>query len=636
VSFTTNVGNGPITIAPNTVVNYTWSSTNATTASATLAIFDPSGNATSSDLCGNTVGTFSNVTGTVGTFSATTASCQLGYTYVITYVATGPGGTSAPATVSITVGVSAPVQVSSGGIGISGGGGGGGGGGSPSGNSTTTADIAISKTVNNSNPAGNANVIYTITVTALGPATSSIVVAHDILPTGVSFVSATTSQGTYSLGTGNWNVGTLSAGATSTLVMTAAVSPSIAGQVVVNTATVSELSSLVDPNLANNSSSAAIMVQSVGAGGISLPTADVGISKVVDSTSPHEGDTIHYTLTVTAFGPATSTAVVATDTLPSGLTFVSGTPSIGSYASSTGTWTIGNLSASSTATLVIAATVNAGTAGTTITNSASVGESSSTTDPNAANNVGTAPITIQSNAPAGCTSNCGGGGGGGGGGTTVGGGGSAYELAIDGGVASTNTASATLSLYGSGAYTMEVANDSSFASSTWIPYATTLPWTLTSGTGEKTVYVQYRSVTGSFVGKAQASIDLVTGQVLGASVVAPAATGQVLGASTSCGIYLDSYIKLGAKNNPAEVKKLQMFLNQDLGINLPITGFYGPLTYSAVNQFQVKYRASVLAPWVQYGLSNDMNPTGYVYKTTQREINLLECPPLDLPMPVLG
>lgn len=210
---------------------------------------------------------------------------------------------------------------------------------------------------------------------------------------------------------------------------------------------------------------------------------------------------------------------------------------------------------------------------------------------------------------------------GGGGGSVSGGGGSAYELAINGGAAQTATTSVMLSLYGTGAYMMEISNTSDFASSTWIPYATVLPWILTSDSGQKTVYAQYRSIDGDIIGAANASINLVQ--------------GQVLGASTSCGIYLRSYVKRGTSNDPQEVKKLQIFLNENLGINLPVTGYYGPLTYSAVEQFQVKYGHDVLSPWVSYGLQSDTTPTGYVYKTTQRWINELMCSQLNLPVPQL-
>lgn len=257
--------------------------------------------------------------------------------------------------------------------------------------------------------------------------------------------------------------------------------------------------------------------------------------------------------------------------------------------------------------------------GQTATNTALV---YTTLDPTTILSSSTAVIAVQPApiSPPSCTSNCGGGGGGGGG-AIGGGGGSAYEIAIDHGASTTTTTDSTLSLYGTGAYTMENSNSSNFSSSTWQPYATTLPWILTSGSGEKTVYAKYRNIQGNVLATVNASIDLVQ--------------GQVLGASTTCGLYLTSYIKLGKNNDSLEVKKLQAFLDENLGINIPITGYYGPLTYKAVEEFQVKYNGTVLAPWVPYGLQSETTPTGYVYKTTQRWINLLMCSALNIPMPSL-
>ena len=113
--------------------------------------------------------------------------------------------------------------------------------------------------------------------------------------------------------------------------------------------------------------------------------------------------------------------------------------------------------------------------------------------------------------------------------------------------------------------------------------------------------------------------------------------GQVLGASASCGIYLTQYIHPIRKdlNDPVQVKKLQTFLNLNLGTNLPVTGYYGPETISAVDQFQVKYHGEVLQPWLSYGLPTEYTPTEYVYKTTQRWINLIMCSSLNLPIPQL-
>jgi peptidoglycan hydrolase-like protein with peptidoglycan-binding domain len=83
------------------------------------------------------------------------------------------------------------------------------------------------------------------------------------------------------------------------------------------------------------------------------------------------------------------------------------------------------------------------------------------------------------------------------------------------------------------------------------------------------------------------------------------------------------------------VAKLQQFLNAYEGETLPVTGYFGPLTLAAVKRFQVKYWEEILEPWIPYGLSHAKAATGYVYKTTQRKINMIVCPELDLLMPEL-
>ena len=119
----------------------------------------------------------------------------------------------------------------------------------------------------------------------------------------------------------------------------------------------------------------------------------------------------------------------------------------------------------------------------------------------------------------------------------------------------------------------------------------------------------------------------------------PAGTppGEVLGAEDeelACGdTLLKEFIKFGANNNPEEVKKLQTFLNEHEGESLPVTGFYGPLSYAAVKRFQQKYFDEIIKPWVALGWSSD--PSGYVYKTTRRWINILHCENVDKTMPVL-
>lgn len=117
------------------------------------------------------------------------------------------------------------------------------------------------------------------------------------------------------------------------------------------------------------------------------------------------------------------------------------------------------------------------------------------------------------------------------------------------------------------------------------------------------------------------------GRVLGASTVAP--QGKVLGASTSCGIYLDKFLRKGYKNDTENVKKIQKFLNDYIKAGLTVDGMYGDTTEKAVKRFQSMENGDVLAPW------GFKKPTGITYLTTTTRINNIMCPDLKLPIPKL-
>jgi uncharacterized repeat protein (TIGR01451 family) len=139
------------------------------------------------------------------------------------------------------------------------------------------------------------------------------------------------------------------------------------------------------------------------------PSADLVISKDIDNNSPHSGDTVIYTITVTNNGPDVANNVSVSDPLLSGLSYVSDDGSGGAYDTNTKIWTIGDLAVGSgnAVTLHITATVS-GNAGDTIVNEAIV-----TGDPNIdlSNDKADASLTI-AGSTGGCTENCGGGGGG--------------------------------------------------------------------------------------------------------------------------------------------------------------------------------------------------------------------------------
>lgn len=124
-------------------------------------------------------------------------------------------------------------------------------------------------------------------------------------------------------------------------------------------------------------------------------------------------------------------------------------------------------------------------------------------------------------------------------------------------------------------------------------------------------------------------------------------TGEVLGAATTTpelplppacvqNPYLRDYLKMGKKNDPEQVKLLQTLLNEQMGANLPVTGFFGNLTKTWVKKFQKAHRDEIIKPWIDAGYKGSIiDGTGYVYKTTKRAINIMKCEEADIPMPDL-
>ena len=94
--------------------------------------------------------------------------------------------------------------------------------------------------------------------------------------------------------------------------------------------------------------------------------------KTVDAATAHEGDTLTYAMTVGNTGTADATGVTASETLPTGATFVSATASTGTFDSTSGVWTVGTVAVGTTETLTVTVTVDAGTEGSTLVDRFSV------------------------------------------------------------------------------------------------------------------------------------------------------------------------------------------------------------------------------------------------------------------------
>ncbi len=120
-------------------------------------------------------------------------------------------------------------------------------------------------------------------------------------------------------------------------------------------------------------------------------TADLSVGKLVDEPTPAVGGTVNYMVTVANAGPGPATVVQLTDLLPTGVTLVSAIPGQGTYDAISGDWYVGIVPPGGAVTLALQATVDTGTGGTTITNTASV-DFLSQNDPDPSNDVAAVDI----------------------------------------------------------------------------------------------------------------------------------------------------------------------------------------------------------------------------------------------------
>ncbi|HSF43151.1 MAG TPA: S8 family serine peptidase, partial [Thermoanaerobaculia bacterium] len=243
----------------------------------------------------------------------------------------------------------------------------------PSDNSATvtvmaprSADLALAMGVSSPTVLVGGSVIFTLQVTNTGddPAygldvTEAFPAVPALNPT--SFVA---SQGSYNPATGLWNLASLGKGATATLALTFT-APNMAGALTNNgNAGAGE----ADPDTANNMASATTTV---------LSPSLVTNAKTVSGTFL-EGGTITYTVVLTntaAYDQQNNPGDEFTDVLPAQLTLVSASATSGTAVATVGTNTVtwnGSVPAGGSVTVTIQATINAGTAGQTVSNQGTV------------------------------------------------------------------------------------------------------------------------------------------------------------------------------------------------------------------------------------------------------------------------
>ncbi len=259
---------------------------------------------------------------------------------------------------------------------------------------TLSADLGITKSDSSSSYTPGNPISYQIVVSNAGPGDASGFSIEDDVPASISGLTVScAASGSASCGsdntTGNsvrFDNAAVSAGGSNTLTITVSgtVAPGTTGNLV-NTANIviPPSAGFSDPNSSNNSATDTDIPPGT-------PTADLGITKVVDVVVYLPGGSMVYTIQVSNAGPTNVTGATVEDILPSAIASASWTCTTSGSASCTASGT-GNISdtidlpAGDTVTYTVSAVVDGGASGN-IANTALVSPPVGISDPNTGNN----------------------------------------------------------------------------------------------------------------------------------------------------------------------------------------------------------------------------------------------------------
>ena len=259
------------------------------------------------------------------------------------------------------------------------------------------ADLSLVKTANPDPVEAGASLTYTLLVTNAGPSTAVDVSVGDSLPVGfdtdsISYVTATSP--TPADCTLPCPVGALASGDTATVTIVGTVSAAF-DDLDPNLASVSSATPDSDPT--DNGDQADPVVDE---------RAELSISKRATPTVLVPGDTVRYTIDVSNAGPSDARDVVVSDDLPSALTPVSVSSTIGDCSAGF-PCSLGTVAAGAVETVTVTMFVPSDLADASVSNTANVASATADTDPaddsatttNAV--VGEASLSVVKRAPSG-------------------------------------------------------------------------------------------------------------------------------------------------------------------------------------------------------------------------------------------
>jgi len=254
------------------------------------------------------------------------------------------------------------------------------------------ADLSVTNSASPNPVNAGQNITYAQTATNNGPVAASTVTFTETAPANTTAQSLTGSTGwTCNVGTLTCTIASFAANTTANFTFVVAVSNSAAsGSTITQTDSIASTVT-TDPNPNNNSAAVSVQV---------ADSADLSVTNVASPVPVQAGNNISYTQVVANAGPSVATAVSFTESTPPNTVFVKLTPIPTGWsctlptAGAAGTITCTNPSfAPGTASFPVVVTVNTGSLhGTAINDTATV--SSTTTDPNTANNTATAADVV--------------------------------------------------------------------------------------------------------------------------------------------------------------------------------------------------------------------------------------------------
>jgi large repetitive protein len=187
-------------------------------------------------------------------------------------------------------------------------------------------DVELDKTVDKAEADPFENVVWTVTVTNKGPSAATGLTVSDPLPTNWVYVSD--SSGAYDTNTGIWTIGTLAAGGSTQLQLTAYATLGVTvmghGPVPPAYTNVAQVWTLNEDDVDSTPGNSDPAEDDQDDASIPIRAlSDLALTKTVDNATPYLGSQIAYTVVVTNEGPQPAVGVLIEDMLPAGLTYVS-------------------------------------------------------------------------------------------------------------------------------------------------------------------------------------------------------------------------------------------------------------------------------------------------------------------------